>query len=164
MRAVEGITDLNGDRHRLVHRQHRRSLQTRRQCLALQVLQHDVVELAVAADVVNRTDVRIVERRNRPRLLLETLTRLRIRGERPGQDLDGDCAIEPCIARPIHLAHATFADGTDDFIGAESGARIEGHVHCILRRRSSHAATRKFVLRAVETEERACNDPSVAPV
>ena len=35
------------------------------------------------------------------------------------QDFDRDIAIQLRIARPIHLAHAAFADLGGDFVGAE---------------------------------------------
>jgi hypothetical protein len=35
------------------------------------------------------------------------------------QDLDGDCAAKPRVARLIHLAHASRTEGPEDFVRAE---------------------------------------------
>ncbi len=44
-----------------------------------------------------------------------------------GEHLDRDEAIEPGVARLIHLAHSPGADQPQDFVGAETDARREGH-------------------------------------
>ena len=74
------------------------------------------------ADVEQRADVRMIERRDRARLALEAVAKLRVGRERRGEDLDRDGAIEPRVARAIDLAHAARADERDDFIGAETHA------------------------------------------
>ena len=89
------------------------------QRLPFEILEHEEVDAVLMPDVVQRADVRMIERRDRARLALEALAQLRIRRERRRQDLDRHRAIEPRIARPIDLAHATRADERDDFIGAE---------------------------------------------
>ena len=81
----------------------------------------------MAADVVDGADVRIVQRGNRARFLLEALPRFRIGGERAGEHLDGDRAIEPDVARAVDLAHAARADGAEDFVRTE--ARADGQRH-----------------------------------
>ena len=105
----------------------RRSVQPVRERLAFEILEHQVVELAVAADVVDGADVRIVQRGNRARFLLEALPRFRIRRERAGEHLDGDRAIEPRVARAVDLAHAARANRGDDFVGTKTRARLERH-------------------------------------
>jgi hypothetical protein len=45
-----------------------------------------------------------------------------VRRVRLGQDFDRHLAIEPGIARPIHFAHATGAEQSDDFMRAENGS------------------------------------------
>jgi hypothetical protein len=69
----------------------------------------------------------VVEGRDRPRLTLEALAQLRIRRQRLGENLDGDGAIEPGIARPIHFAHSTGTDGGEDFIRTEANAGFQAH-------------------------------------
>ena len=40
--------------------------------------------------------------------------------EQRRQHLDGDVAIEPCVAGAKHLAHSAFADGGEDFVRAQA--------------------------------------------
>jgi hypothetical protein len=40
---------------------------------------------------------------------------------------DGDCAIQPGIARPVYLTHTSGADRSENFVGAEMGTGKEGH-------------------------------------
>ena len=99
VRAVERVADLDGDRQRVVDRKPRRPAQPVGERLAFEILHDEVVELAVAADVVDRADVRMVQRRDRARFLLEALPRFRVGGQRAGEHLDGDGAIEAGVAR-----------------------------------------------------------------
>ena len=75
---------------------------------------------ASRADVVERADVRMVERRDRPRLALEALADCGFGGELRRQHLDRDVAIEPRVAGAIHLAHAAGAEQRDDLVGPEA--------------------------------------------
>jgi len=81
----------------------------------------------VPADVVQRADVRVGQRRDGPGFALEALTELGIGCERFGQDLDGDGAIQPRVARPIDLSHSAGANGRLDLVRAEAGAGGQGH-------------------------------------
>jgi hypothetical protein len=71
---------------------------------------------------VDLRDVGAIERRQRLRLAREARQPLRIGGKRLWQDLDRDVAIQPRVARPIDLAHATSADWGEDLVRAEAGA------------------------------------------
>ena len=84
---------------------------------ALDVLHHQVVR----ADVVERADVRVVEGGDGTGFALEAL------GELVFGDLDGDAALEACVARFVNLAHAPDADGSNDLIRAETSAPSERH-------------------------------------
>src|SRR5262249_7484523 len=75
-RAPTPPTDPCGCSSRLVER------------LALQVLEHEVVDPALVTDVVEHADVGVVEGRDRPRLALEALAQLGVPGEVLGQHLD----------------------------------------------------------------------------
>src|SRR5262245_60228393 len=46
--------------------------------------------------------------------------------ERFGQDLDRDVAVQLGVASAKDLPHAAFADGSDDFVNAQTGAEDEG--------------------------------------
>ena len=70
----------------------------------------------------------MVQGRGRARLLCEALQPLRIAGERRGENLDGDIAIQPGIAGAVNLAHAARAQRRLNFIRAEFHARRQGHV------------------------------------
>ncbi len=73
------------------------------------------------ADVVQGKDVGMGERSDRPRFLLETAQSLGIGREFRRQHLDRDVAIQPCVARPVHVAHPARADRRDDLVRAETG-------------------------------------------
>src|SRR5262245_59304173 len=95
MGAVERVRNLDGDRCRGFDRKRRswRSAQPIGQRFTLEVLEDEIVEVAVAADVVERADMGIVERGDGPRFLLETAARFGLGRERAGEDLDGDGAV-----------------------------------------------------------------------
>ena len=95
------------------------------QRLALEKLHDEIGMALVLADVVQRTDVRMFEPRDVPRLALEPLAPLRIGGEARRQHLDGHRAVEPRVLRLEHLAHPALADEGDDFIRAEPRAGRE---------------------------------------
>ena len=92
-------------------------------------------------DVVQRADVRMSELRDGARFAVEPFAELRIGGERVGQDLDRDRAVEARVARFVHLAHATGAKQRQDFVGAESRAGGQGHSLCDCTRDGAGTAT-----------------------
>ena len=118
--------DLQRDAGDLVSR-HRPARDPRRQRLALDQLEHEVIGVVLATDVVQRADVRVVEARDRFRLALEAGAECGIGGEGLGQHLDRDLAAEPGIAGAPHFTHAAGPKGSDDFVGAEAGSGGEGH-------------------------------------
>ena len=111
VRGVERVQDLIGLCERLSKR-HRSA-----QALALDVL-HDKV---VGADVVERTDMRMVHRRDGPSLTFKTLTETAV------TRLDGDQPIEARVSRLPNLTHAASAKGGQNLIRAEAGASGESH-------------------------------------
>jgi hypothetical protein len=52
-------------------------------------------ELADAAELVNREDARMRQRRDRPRFAVEPAAHVGIRGQMLRKDLDGHVALEP---------------------------------------------------------------------
>ena len=74
---------------------------------------------------MKHADVRVGQAGDRPGFTLEPLAALGIRRQRGRQNLDGDVAIQPRVAGPIDLSHATGAERPEDLEGAESRARIE---------------------------------------
>ena len=71
------------------------------------------------ADVVERADVRIVQRGDGLRLALDAGAPAGVGAAVCQEDLDRDRAVEARVARPVHLAHAACADGGLDLIRAE---------------------------------------------
>jgi hypothetical protein len=62
----------------------------------------------------------VVRRREHFRLALKPRQAIRLTGEGVRQDLDGDVALQPRIARARYLAHAAGAQRADHFVGTES--------------------------------------------
>ena len=77
------------------------------------------------ADVVNRENIRVIERGGRARLLLEAAQPLRVGQEFRRQQLDRDVTLEPRVVRAIHLAHSSGPDEGLDAIGTERRPRFE---------------------------------------
>ena len=71
-------------------------------------------------EAVDVRDVRVIEGRQRLRFACEPRQPVGVAGERVGQDLQRDVAIELGIARAEHLAHPAGADAGDDFVDAEA--------------------------------------------
>jgi len=63
----------------------------------------------LVADIVERTDVRMIQCGDRACFAIESFAQGRITRDSRWQYLDGDGTIESRIARPIHLAHAACA-------------------------------------------------------
>ena len=80
------------------------------------------------ANVVNREDIGVVQCGRGLGLLLEAAHEVGLVGERLGQNLQRDVALQSRIASPIHLAHAAAANQLDDFIDADASARRKGHL------------------------------------
>jgi hypothetical protein len=95
--------------------------------LSFEVLHHQEIGAVLMADVVEGADVRMLKRGDGARLALEPLSEIGIGGERRGEDLDGDEAIEPDVPRLVHLAHAAGSQRAQDFIRAEANAGNQAH-------------------------------------
>ena len=134
----QGVGDLDRQSERLIERQ-RSAAQARGQRLAVHVFEDQEVERLVgdcpggltltdafAADVVQRADVRMAERRHGLGLALEALAKPGLAGVGVRQDLDGDGSIEARVGRAIHLAHAADAKHTLDAIRAQASRRASG--------------------------------------
>ncbi len=81
----------------------------------------------VLLDRVEGDDVGVVERRDGARFALQAGESLGRGGEVRGQELERHVPAEPRVAGAIDLAHATRAQGDEDLVGAETGARCERH-------------------------------------
>ena len=103
MRGGKRIGDLHGVAQRNVERQ-RTSQRS-----ALDELHHQVVR----ADIVQRTNVGMIQRGDGLRLTLEAFRKL------SGGDFDRDVALQTQVAGSVYLSHATGSDGRQDFIRPE---------------------------------------------
>jgi hypothetical protein len=116
--------------HRIVDRLALRESAVRKpqaQRLTLEQLGNDVGRAFEGADVVDRQDVRVVERPGRLRLLLEAAQPLRIAREGGRQDLDRHVPLQPLVPRAVHLAHPAGAERGEDLVGAELRPSCQGH-------------------------------------
>src|SRR4029453_6279139 len=95
--------------------------------LAFDQLHHQVVSVALAADIVQGADVRVTEAGDGAGLALESGPRSGVRAHVPGQHLDRHVPPEPGIPRAVHLAHAARTKQSGDLERPELRARGERH-------------------------------------
>jgi hypothetical protein len=126
VRGVEGVGDLrrNGERVRQRQRPGSDPIGQRR---PVDQLQHEGVRRAGVFEPVDVPDVWVIELGEDLRLAAEAPQAIGIGGERVGQDLQRDVAVELGVLRPVDLPHAARADGSDDFIGPKASARRQRH-------------------------------------
>ena len=124
--CVEGRSDLDRGLECLIEWQ-RALCEPVGQRLAFEVLHDEIRRAGLFAHVIQRADVGMIELRDRAGFAVEALAELRIGGERLREDLDRHRAIEPRVARLVDLAHPAGAEGGEDFVRAEAGARLECH-------------------------------------
>jgi len=143
VRRGESVGKLPGDVQRLAHRKPRTPSQFFRQRRSLDQFE-DQSQIGLRGRRiskfflgVNRTDVGMVQRRQRARLAFQPRQALGIPGEGFRQDLDRDVPTEACVARAVHLAHAAGAEGRSNLVDAKTGAGVEGH-EC--RKQASYGA------------------------
>src|SRR5947209_2024 len=129
VRGIQRIGDLHG--------QWKQSLQIERapsntvlQRHAFQVLHRNEREATIFTDVVDRADIRMVERRCRLRLSLKSRQRLRISTNFVRQELQRNEAVQARVLRLIDDAHAAAAQHLHDPIMRYSPSdHLVGNVH-----------------------------------
>ncbi len=140
MRGLERLGNLLRDGQGLVERHSglpRRSASSAkagdalRQVVALDEFHHERGDATAFFEAVDRGDVGMVQRGERLGFPREARQAVRVMRERRGQHLDGDVAVELCVARAPHLAHPAFAERRGDMVNAEAGAGSQGHV-CVV--------------------------------
>ncbi len=92
VRLIQRIRDLDGDLERLIERQ-RALFQPLGQRLPFEILHDEEVDAVLAANVEDRADVGVRQRRDRLGLALEPLFQIRVGGDVLGEHLDGDGAV-----------------------------------------------------------------------
>jgi hypothetical protein len=127
VRRGEALRDLQAVVDRLPLRKLSTAVEPSLQRLSFEQLRDRVGNAVVPAEVVDREDVRVRERGDRQRLALEARQGVGIPGERLGQDLDRDVAVQLGVARAIDLAHSPDPQWREDFERGESGSCRECH-------------------------------------
>ena len=94
----------------------------------MEQLEDQIVDARLEPDIVNRADVRVVERGDCVRFALEALPPVRVAGDRGKRHFDRHVPSETGVPGPEQLAHPPGAERPDDFIGAEPGAWRERRV------------------------------------
>ena len=100
------------------------------EAFAPHVLHHDEIVIGRRLDLVNRDDVRMIERGCRLRLLDEAPAAALVGQAIGRQHLDGHFAAEPRVAGAIDFAHAPGTDWTEHLIRTEPCAGGERHGGC----------------------------------
>jgi hypothetical protein len=121
----------------------RKPMQAPGQRAALEQFHDEEAHAVLEADVVDGEDVRVVQRAGRAGLELEPTPALRIGRRRFGQHLDGDRAIETCVAGPVDLAHATGAQRCEDLVWTEAAAGCKAHRRSLFLEPASCGSTRE---------------------
>ncbi len=122
MGDLQSFCDFNSNLQQLRERQ-RAPAQAIGERLAVEELHNQEVGAVLRTDVVQMTDVRMIQRGNGTSFAFETLLEFRIGGKMSGENLDGDCAIKARVFRPVHLAHSAGAEWRLNFVGSELCAR-----------------------------------------
>jgi hypothetical protein len=115
MRRVERIDNRDGQFEHRFHRQ-RCAIDTPAQRLALQHFHHEKRMAVVLADVVQRADVRVIQRRRRACLALESLQSDRIARERVGQKLHRHLPSETRVLGAVDDAHSALPNLLEETI------------------------------------------------
>src|SRR5689334_18256392 len=84
------------------------------------------MHVAVLAEVVNRQDVGMIERRSRLRFPMQPFLKSGTAGEVAGQDLQRHLTAQTFVAGEINFSHSTRAQQANDLIGAHLRSGAEG--------------------------------------
>ena len=101
----------------------------------VQELHHDIRLTVFLADVINRADVRVIERGSRLRFSAEPFECLRVVDHIFGKELEGDEAMEPRVLGFVNHTHSTAAELLDDAVVRNRPAKNGGginHRQCML--------------------------------
>ncbi len=120
VRGVERVRDVDRDVDDPIDRQ-RAGAEDLVQGGAVDQLHHDEAAAVMLADVVERADVGVVQRRGGARLALEALRGQRVGGGRLGQELHCDVAAEPEVLPPVDDTHAASAQPIDNAVVRDYG-------------------------------------------
>ena len=125
VRGLDSRRDLQADAKRLSQR-HCPASDSIGQRRPLDELEHQRRAGVGRLHAVDGGDVRMIERGQCLCLALEAHQPISIRGERLGQDLDGDVAPQAAIPRTVDLAHAACPERRENLVRANAGTN-EAH-------------------------------------
>ena len=111
--------DLGADVHEFAHRQRAARGETLAQRHAVHELRRDEVDRARLPDLVDRDDVRMVERRGGARFLLEAAAEIGVVVQRRRQHFQRDVATEHGVGRAVDIAHPARPEVRDDLIAID---------------------------------------------
>ena len=127
MRAIERTGDVNGDLESFGHSE-RPALEPRGQRLTLEVLHDEELGAALAADVVERADVRVVERGDASWARGSNRSRnCGSEARAAGRTFSATTRSRRVSLGFVDLAHPTCAERQDNFVGTEAATDRERH-------------------------------------
>ena len=126
VRRGHSARHLRRDLERFAHR-NRALLHALAQRLAFEQLHHQERAAVVRADVVNRQNVRVIERADRARFLLESPQMVGVGRKRRRQNFYGHVALQARVARAIHFAHPARANRRNDLVRPQFCSRRKRH-------------------------------------
>ena len=124
-RVLVGVHERIGNLHAVAERLIVRQAVGRKhvaQRPSIHVLHRDKDPTVGFTDLVDGTDVRVIQGRGQPRLPFEPRQTFRIGREGVRQDLERHLAIQSRVASLVHLAHAARAEETANLVHAEAPA------------------------------------------
>ena len=126
VRLIESVGDLNRKPQRLLNGQGpaREQLGER---LALQVFHDEKVDSVLAADVIERADVGVIQTGDSPGLPLEPQLPLRVLRPVARQYLEGNAAPQARVGRAINLSHSARPEGLGDLVRTQPRSGNERH-------------------------------------
>ena len=135
VRGIEGAGDLDGDAEGFFDRQ--RSLaEARFEAFALDVLHDEEFDRTLAADVVERADVGVIQAGDGSRFAFEAL------GDSALTDFDGNGTVQARVAGFVDFAHSPCAQQGDDLVRPEAGLLGQEHRPAMIHDGPSRNATR----------------------
>ncbi len=154
VRARQPARGLQYQSHRLYRRQPRFALEQGVQRGAVDKLHGEIRQTGLAADRVHMHDMRVVHCSNRACFALKAFDDGPIVGERPGQHLDRDAAIQRRIAGLVHHAHAAATEFRDQLVLAKCGfhgivpTRVRAVARSMVTQPGARVRSRAWVARA----------------
>ncbi len=126
VRGFERLGDLPCDGEGLVEGE-RPALQPLGEVFALDELHDEGAHAARLLEAVDRGDVGVLELGEDLRLALEARETVGVGGERLGEDLDRDLALQLRVGGAVDDPHPALAERGGDLVGPEAGAGSERH-------------------------------------